>query len=163
MGGEVVRGHYEELLKSFPDLGIEVKERRQTEDAVILEVIVSGTHTGQWRNLPPLGRKMASRVCAIYTFDSDGLIECERTYDDKAIVLEQLGIFKDPRTPLKLVIPPRTPHGFKDAAEEAQLLVEARPALHLDDYFRTFLGLSRDGASACRRKACRTRSFRSRW
>jgi hypothetical protein len=45
----------------------------------------------------------------------------------------------------KLVIPPRTPHGFKDAAEEAQLLVEVRPALHLDDYFRTFLGLSRDG------------------
>lgn len=44
----------------------------------------------------------------------------------------------------KLVIPPRTPHGFKDAAEEAQLLVEVRPALHLDDYFRTFLGLSRD-------------------
>jgi hypothetical protein len=44
----------------------------------------------------------------------------------------------------KLVIPPRTPHGFKDAAEEAHLLVEERPALHLDDYFRTFLGLSRD-------------------
>lgn len=44
----------------------------------------------------------------------------------------------------KLVIPPRTPHGFKNAPEEAQLLVEVRPALHLDDYFRTFLGLSRD-------------------
>jgi quercetin dioxygenase-like cupin family protein len=44
----------------------------------------------------------------------------------------------------KLVIPPRTPHGFKAAGEEAQLLVEVRPALHLDDYFRTFLGLSRD-------------------
>jgi quercetin dioxygenase-like cupin family protein len=45
----------------------------------------------------------------------------------------------------KVVIPPGTPHGFKDAAEEAHLLVEVRPALHLDDYFRTFLGLSRDG------------------
>jgi quercetin dioxygenase-like cupin family protein len=44
----------------------------------------------------------------------------------------------------KVVIPPRTPHGFEDAAEEAQLLVQVRPALHLDDYFRTFLGLSRD-------------------
>lgn len=43
-----------------------------------------------------------------------------------------------------VVIPPRTPHGFKNAAEDAQLLVEVRPALHLDDYFRTFLGLSRD-------------------
>jgi quercetin dioxygenase-like cupin family protein len=44
----------------------------------------------------------------------------------------------------KLVIPRRTPHGFKNATAEAQLLVEVRPALHLDDYFRTFLGLSRD-------------------
>jgi quercetin dioxygenase-like cupin family protein len=44
-----------------------------------------------------------------------------------------------------VVIPPRTPHGFKDAREEAHLRVEVRPALALDDYFRVFLGLSRDG------------------
>jgi len=43
-----------------------------------------------------------------------------------------------------VVIPPRTPHGFPAAAEGSQLLVEVRPALHLDDYFRAFLGLSRD-------------------
>jgi steroid delta-isomerase-like uncharacterized protein len=108
-GREHIQEHYAELLKSFPDLGIEVKQRHQTEDAVILEVIVSGTHTGQWRDLPPLGRKMASRVCAIYTFDDDGLLELERTYYDKAIVLEQLGIFKDPRTPLGKVMAVFTP------------------------------------------------------
>jgi hypothetical protein len=44
----------------------------------------------------------------------------------------------------QVVIPPRTPHGFHDAAGEAHLLVQVRPALHLDDYFRAFLGLSRD-------------------
>ena len=44
-----------------------------------------------------------------------------------------------------VVIPPRTPHGFKHAPGPSQLLVEVRPALALDDYFRTFLGLSRDG------------------
>ncbi len=44
----------------------------------------------------------------------------------------------------RIVIAPRTPHGFKDAREDAHLLVEVRPALRLDDYFRTFLGLSRD-------------------
>ena len=53
----------------------------------------------------------------------------------------RLGIAVHPVSPSKA---PLTPHGFKDAAEEAQLLVEVRPALHLDDYFRTFLGLSRD-------------------
>ena len=44
-----------------------------------------------------------------------------------------------------LVIPPRTPHGFRDAREAAHLLVTVRPALRLEQYFRAFLGLSRDG------------------
>ena len=108
-GRDQIRAHYDELLKAFPDLGIEVKERRHTDDAVILEVIVSGTHTGQWRDLPPLGRRMASRVCAIYTFDADGMLELERTYYDKAKVLEQLGIFQDPRTTLGKVTAVLTP------------------------------------------------------
>jgi quercetin dioxygenase-like cupin family protein len=44
-----------------------------------------------------------------------------------------------------IVIPARTPHGFKDAPEVAHLRVTVRPALQLESYFRTFLGLSRDG------------------
>jgi quercetin dioxygenase-like cupin family protein len=44
-----------------------------------------------------------------------------------------------------VVVPPRTPHGFRDAPGPAQLLVTVRPALALDDYFRAYLGLSRDG------------------
>lgn len=44
-----------------------------------------------------------------------------------------------------LVIPPRTPHGFKDAPEAAHVRVTVRPGLRLEQYFRAFLGLSRDG------------------
>lgn len=44
-----------------------------------------------------------------------------------------------------VVIPPRTPHGFRKAPGHAQLLVTVRPALELEDYFRAYLGLSRDG------------------
>lgn len=44
-----------------------------------------------------------------------------------------------------VVVPPRTPHGFADAAEDAHVLVAVRPALDLESYFRAFLGLSRDG------------------
>ena len=108
-GREEIRAHYDELLKAFPDLGIEVHASHYTSEFVILEVTVSGTHTGQWRDLPPLGRKMASRVCAMYSFDADGMLELERTYYDKAIVLEQLGIFQDPRKPLGKVTAVLTP------------------------------------------------------
>ncbi len=108
-GRDEVRKHYEELLTSFPDLAIDVKERHVTDDAVILEVVVSGTHLGQWRELPPLERRMESRVCAIYTFDEQGLLELERTYYDKGIVLEQLGIFHDPRRQTGRVMAVLTP------------------------------------------------------
>jgi steroid delta-isomerase-like uncharacterized protein len=97
-GRDAIREHYRELLECFPDLDIEVHERHVTTTTVLLEVTVSGTHLGAWRGLPPLGRRMASRVCAIYTFDEAGLLQLERTYYDKGIVLEQLGLFSDPRT-----------------------------------------------------------------
>jgi len=48
-------------------------------------------------------------VCAIYTFDEQGLLALERTYYDKAAVLEQLGIFKDPRKPEGRVMAVLTP------------------------------------------------------
>jgi len=44
-----------------------------------------------------------------------------------------------------VIVPPRTPHGFTDAAGEAHVLVTVQPALELESYFRVFLGLSRDG------------------
>jgi hypothetical protein len=72
-------------------------------------VIVSGTHLGAWRDLPRLERRMESRVCAIYTFDEQGLLELERTYYDKAAVLEQLGIFQDPRRPTGRIMAVLTP------------------------------------------------------
>lgn len=108
-GRDGIREHYDELLTAFPDLGIEVHKRHLTNDTVILEVTVTGTQTGAWRDLPALGRRMSSRVCAIYTFDEQGMLNLERTYYDKAIILEQLGIFKDPRTPLGKVMAVITP------------------------------------------------------
>jgi len=45
-----------------------------------------------------MGRRMESRVCALYSFDDQGMLALERTYYDKAKILEQLGIFQDPRT-----------------------------------------------------------------
>ena len=44
----------------------------------------------------------------------------------------------------RVVVSARTPHGFRDAAEDAHVLVTVQPALELERYFRAFLGLSRD-------------------
>jgi len=108
-GRDGIREHYDELLSAFPDLGIIVHKRHVTDEFVLLEVTVSGTQTGAWRDLPALGKRMESRVCAIYGFDEQGMLNLERTYYDKAIILEQLGIFKDPRRPAGKVMAVITP------------------------------------------------------
>jgi steroid delta-isomerase-like uncharacterized protein len=97
-GRDGIREHYDELLTAFPDLDIIVHDRHVTDSMVILEVTVTGTHLGDWRDLPAMGRRMESRVCALYGFDEKGLLNLERTYYDKAKILEQLGIFQDPGT-----------------------------------------------------------------
>jgi steroid delta-isomerase-like uncharacterized protein len=108
-GRDGIREHYDELLTAFPDLDIIVHDRHVTDGMVILEVTVTGTHLGDWRDLPAMGRRMESRVCALYGFDEKGMLDLERTYYDKAKILEQLGIFQDPRTTTGKVMAAITP------------------------------------------------------
>jgi hypothetical protein len=56
-----------------------VHDRHVTDRLVILEVTVSGTHLGDWRALPAMRRRMESRVCALYSFDDQGMLALERT------------------------------------------------------------------------------------
>jgi steroid delta-isomerase-like uncharacterized protein len=52
-----VRGYYEQLLRAAPDFHIEVKRRHVSEEAVVLEVQLTGTQRGAWRGLPATGRR----------------------------------------------------------------------------------------------------------
>jgi len=61
LGCEQVRTYYRTLLRVAPDLKTDVKERHLSGDAVILEVIVSGTQCGTWRGLPPTAGSSSSR------------------------------------------------------------------------------------------------------
>ena len=108
-GRDEIFEHYKELLAAFPDLDIEVHKRHVTDEFVILEVTVTGTHLGDWRGLPAMGRRMESRVCALYSFDEEGMLNLERTYYDNATIYDQLGIFQDPRKPLGKVMAVVTP------------------------------------------------------
>jgi len=98
LGQDQVRNYYQNLLRVAPDLKTEVKNRHMAGDAVILEVIVSGTHRGNWRGLPPTGRFVEFPLCGIFTFGSEGRIAGERIYYDRATVLRQLGVFHEPTT-----------------------------------------------------------------
>src|SRR5712671_7286318 len=51
-GADGVRLFYEQLMKALPDLQIEVQRRHVTDDAIVVEVVIRGTHLGGWRSLP---------------------------------------------------------------------------------------------------------------
>jgi steroid delta-isomerase-like uncharacterized protein len=94
-GEEEVRGYFAESRAAFPDQRNELIALHHSDDAVIVESNLYGTHEGPFRGLPPTGRKFVMRFCAIFEFDDDRLM-CERVYFDSATVLRQLGIARDP-------------------------------------------------------------------
>jgi steroid delta-isomerase-like uncharacterized protein len=99
-GRNGVRQFYEQLMKALPDLEIEVQRRHVTDDAILLEVIIRGTHLGGWRGLPATGRQVEFPLCGVYTFNADDRLAGERIYYDRGTVLRQLGVFHEPQTML---------------------------------------------------------------
>jgi len=96
IGCDAVRAYYDGLLRAMPDLAIEVRRWHVAEDAVLLEVMISGHHLGAWRGLPPTGRPVRFPLCGIFTFDDDDRLAGEKIYYDRATVLRQLGVFHEP-------------------------------------------------------------------
>lgn len=94
-GAQEVEGYFVETRRAFPDQRNELLALHHTDDAVVVEAVVRGTHKGPLRNLPPTGREFELPILAIFLFDGDKLI-CERVYFDQATVLRQLGVARDP-------------------------------------------------------------------
>jgi steroid delta-isomerase-like uncharacterized protein len=99
-GVDGVRLFYEQLMRALPDLEIDVKRRHVSEDAILVEVIIRGTHLGDWRGLPATGRRVEFPLCGVYTFDSEDRLAGEKIYYDRATVLRQLGVFHEPKSAL---------------------------------------------------------------
>jgi len=97
-GRDGVRQFYEQLMRALPDLQIEVQRRHVTGDAILVEVMIRGTHLGPWRGLPATGRRVECPLCGVYTFDTQNRLAGERIYYDRGTVLRQLGIFYEPQS-----------------------------------------------------------------
>ncbi len=103
-GRDGVRNFYSQLMKALPDLQIDIQRRHVAGDAVVLEVIIRGTHLGAWRGLPATGRRVEFALCGVYTFCSDDRLSGERIYYDRGTVLRQLGVFHEPETAIGRIV-----------------------------------------------------------
>jgi steroid delta-isomerase-like uncharacterized protein len=89
-GSEEVMAYFKESRTAFPDQRNELVSLRHSDDAVIVEFDLKGTHRGTLRGFEPTGREFTCRMLAVFEFDDGDRIVCERVYFDRATILEQL-------------------------------------------------------------------------
>jgi steroid delta-isomerase-like uncharacterized protein len=91
-GREAGRAFYGEFFRGFPDLRFDIKHLHVGEEAIPVEMVLSGTHTGTWFGIPPTGRRFEIPACAVFIFDEHDKSAGERGYFDSALMLRQLGL-----------------------------------------------------------------------
>jgi steroid delta-isomerase-like uncharacterized protein len=90
-GPEEVADYYRKSREVFPDQRNENALLHATDDAVIAEFELLGTHRGELRGVPGTGRSFRCRMCAIFEFQAGtDRIECERVYFDQMTIAQQL-------------------------------------------------------------------------
>jgi steroid delta-isomerase-like uncharacterized protein len=83
------------LFEAFPDWHAEAGPYHHADNAVFVEVGMTGTQRGAFAGIPPTGRRMDVRVACIFEFEGDRLVG-ENVYFDFATVLQQLGVLLPP-------------------------------------------------------------------
>jgi steroid delta-isomerase-like uncharacterized protein len=97
-GPEEVAAYFEETRTAFPDQRNKLIALHHADDAVLVEAMLYGTHLGSFRGLPATGRRFEMRFLAMFVFEGEADLVCERVYFDSNTILRQLGIAHDPLT-----------------------------------------------------------------
>lgn len=88
-GEAAVRGYFAESRGAFPDQRNELIALRHSDDAVIVEFWLLGTHRGPLMGIAPTGRAFRCQMTALFIFEGANLV-CERVYFDTATIIRQL-------------------------------------------------------------------------
>jgi predicted ester cyclase len=78
------------LFEAFPDFHVATLKTHYSEEAVIEEYEMTGTHRGVWAGIAPTGRSIKLRLLGLFRFEKDRLMS-ETVYFDHATLLRQIG------------------------------------------------------------------------
>ena len=78
------------ITRAFPDLHHDVKDMVAEGDKVAVRLTVTGTHKGEFRGIPPSGRKLSLDEMAFLTI-IDGRITEGWVISDTMIFMQQIG------------------------------------------------------------------------
>ncbi|MEV7869776.1 ester cyclase [Streptomyces sp. NPDC088124] len=79
------------LLRAFPDLRVEIEDVIAEGDKVVVRNTVTGTHRGEYRDLPPTGRSVRYDEIFIFRFAGGRIAEVWGVVDVFA-QMRQLGV-----------------------------------------------------------------------
>jgi steroid delta-isomerase-like uncharacterized protein len=88
-GMDAVNEYYRVSRTTFPDQRNDNVTVHHTDDAVVVEFDLLGTHLG---GSAPTGRAFRCRMVAFFFFDDGDGIVCERVYFDSDTITRQLGL-----------------------------------------------------------------------
>lgn len=96
-GEAAVRGYFAASRTPFPDQGNEIIAIAHSENTVLVEFWLTGTHKGPLklgdRVVPPTGKSFRVRMAATFEFPpGHDKIICERPYYDQSAILRVLGL-----------------------------------------------------------------------
>ena len=97
------------FLEGFPDLHLEVQDTVADEEMNAQRILFTGTHTGQFRGLPPTGRKVRFSGLEISRM-VDGKAAEHWFQMDTLTMFEQLGLRVVPGPPTATTAHDRAPH-----------------------------------------------------
>lgn len=80
-----------EIEQGFPDVSFEIESMASNDNMVMVEVAVTGTHTGEFQGLPPTDRALEVKTM-VKVLVVDGQIEEWHEYYNRQDVPEQLGL-----------------------------------------------------------------------
>ena len=90
-GLEVLKQVIEEEYRAFPDLHVTIEDILAEGDKVCVRLKETVTHTGEFRGIPPTGKKLADTATAIWRIVGGKIVEGWGVYDQMDF-LRQLGV-----------------------------------------------------------------------
>ena len=99
---EEIQKNLEALFKGFPDVKLTPTREYMKGNMVVIEGVMTGTHTGEYQGKAATGKKFGQRYLAVLWFNDQGLIQKEHMYRDHAAMLGHLG-HGDPKLKLRNV------------------------------------------------------------
>lgn len=90
-GKDAARKFYAFLTANFRTEGEEPLHQFATDDALVLEQLMTGKVIGEMLGIPGNGRKVTFRILHIFEF-RDGLVSREQVWIDSAAIVEQLTV-----------------------------------------------------------------------